>query len=97
GLPLRSRSVPVLPVVLLVFGGAGYLAGGMDFGGLVKSVAAASNCDIKGNISIETGERIYHVPGQPDYGRTKISPRYGERWFCSEDEARRAGWRRARN
>jgi len=93
----RSRSLPVLPAVLLLSGGGGYLVGDVDLGWIVQSVGAASNCDIKGNVSIETGERIYHVPGQPDYWRTKISPQYGERWFCSEDEARLAGWRRARN
>lgn len=53
-------------------------------------------CTIKGNVSINSGERIYHVPGQEFYADTKISPRYGERWFCSEAEARSAGWRKAR-
>ncbi len=53
-------------------------------------------CPIKGNISINTGERIYHVPGQEYYDETIISPQYGERWFCSEAEARAAGWRKAR-
>lgn len=37
----------------------------------------AGSCDIKGNISINTGERIYHVPGQEHYWETKISPQYG--------------------
>lgn len=63
-----------------------------------KSVAsrpARSSCDIKGNISIETGERIYHVPGQRFYSKTRISPDKGEKWFCSEDEAMAAGWRRS--
>ncbi|MDR9776900.1 hypothetical protein RJJ65_30455 [Rhizobium hidalgonense] len=55
----------------------------------------ASRCNIKGNVSIGSGERIYHVPGQEYYDETKISPQYGERWFCSEAEARAAGWRRA--
>lgn len=54
------------------------------------------NCAIKGNISINTGERIYHVPGQKYYQETRISPQHGERWFCSESEARSAGWRRSR-
>ena len=57
---------------------------------------SASSFEIKGNISINTGERIYHVPGQEHYWETKISPQYGERWFCSESEARAAGWRKAR-
>lgn len=56
----------------------------------------AKNCNIKGNISLNTGERIYHVPGQEYYTRTRISLLKGERWFCSEEEARAAGWRRAR-
>jgi hypothetical protein len=53
-------------------------------------------CDIKGNISIETGEQIYHVPGQKYYIETVISRRYGVRWFCSEADARSAGWRKSR-
>lgn len=54
-----------------------------------------AGCDIKGNISIDSGERIYHVPGQKYYRDTKIRSDYGERWFCSEAEARNAGWRKS--
>ena len=53
-----------------------------------------SGCVIKGNIN-QSGERIYHLPGSDAYDRTKIDPRSGERWFCSEAEARAAGWRPA--
>lgn len=56
----------------------------------------SASCLIKGNVS-SRGERIYHVPGQEYYEATRISPRKGERWFCSEAEARAAGWRRARD
>jgi len=52
-------------------------------------------CRIKGNISRE-GERIYHLPGGQYYAVTRIDPLKGERWFCSEAEARAAGWRRSR-
>lgn len=48
-------------------------------------------CVIKGNISIDTGEKIYHLPGMKDYGRTSIREEYGERWFCTEQEAIEAG------
>jgi hypothetical protein len=51
---------------------------------------------IKGNVSYETDEKIYHVPGQEYYDETKIRPDYGERWFCTEQEARSAGWRKSR-
>jgi endonuclease YncB( thermonuclease family) len=54
---------------------------------------AAGACLIKGNIS--GNGRIYHMPGQRDYARTRIDPARGERWFCSESEARAAGWRPA--
>jgi hypothetical protein len=54
-------------------------------------------CDIKGNISYNTGEKIYHVPGQTFYNETVINPVYGERWFCTEDEAIANGWRKAEN
>jgi len=55
---------------------------------------ASPDCAIKGNIS-RRGERIYHMPGQRDYEATKISASKGERWFCSENEARASGWRPA--
>ena len=57
--------------------------------------AQSGACVIKGNVSTQ-GERIYHVPGQKYYDDTRISASHGERWFCSEEEARAAGWRRSR-
>lgn len=56
---------------------------------------ANEECRIKGNINA-SGERIYHMPGQHFYERTRISPEQGERWFCSQIEASEAGWRPAR-
>lgn len=55
-----------------------------------------ASCLIKGNISFETGEKIYHLPGQKYYDETTIDPNYGERWFCTEAEAQAAGWRKSR-
>jgi len=59
-----------------------------------SAVDQAQNCSIKGNIS-KAGERIYHVPGGSFYERTKIDQGAGERWFCTEQEAPAAGWRRS--
>ena len=56
--------------------------------------AAPGDCVIKGNIS--SNGQIYHLPGQENYADTRIDTSRGERWFCSEVEARAAGWRRAR-
>ena len=55
----------------------------------------STDCVIKGNIS-RSGEHIYHLPGQAYYDRTEISSDKGERWFCTEAEARAAGWRKAK-
>ena len=55
-----------------------------------------NGCDIKGNISA-SGEKIYHLPGCGSYAKTQIDESRGERWFCSEEEAQSAGWRKALN
>ncbi len=87
---------PGLVMGALAFGAAG----GMTVSDLLASWSASGgsgqSCKIKGNISIDTGERIFHVPGQRYYDQTKISPKYGERWFCSEFEAWAAGWRKSK-
>lgn len=65
---------------------------GKRLAGTAANEKATGACQIKGNISSK-GVRIYHKPGSRWYGRTKIDVRKGERWFCSEREARAAGWR----
>jgi hypothetical protein len=65
--------------------------------------AADGSCDysgtservIKGNISQNTGEKIYHVPGGEHYDQTVIDEAKGERWFCTEADAVAAGWRKS--
>lgn len=53
-------------------------------------------CDIKGNINNKK-EKIYHLPGCLSYNQTKIDMSRGEHYFCSEQEALAAGWRKALN
>jgi endonuclease YncB( thermonuclease family) len=50
---------------------------------------ASGNCNIKGNRNGK-GQWIYHVPGMPYYDQTQP-----EELFCTEAEARAAGYRRA--
>lgn len=50
---------------------------------------ARSDCNIKGNRN-RRGEWIYHLPGMPYYEQTRP-----EEIFCTEEEARAAGYRRA--
>jgi len=55
-----------------------------------------NSCIIKGNISSKK-EKIYHVPGCGHYDKTVIDETKGEKFFCSEQEALDAGWRKALN
>lgn len=61
-----------------------------------KIASSLANCTIKGNISA-TKEKIYHVIGCPNYNQTIIESSKGEMMFCSEADARSAGWRKALN
>ena len=96
----RAKQPLTVPIVLMLGGAVGAGAACFADGNPLQNTAATllgSGCNIKGNISINTGEHIYHVPGQRDYCKTVIDPTRGERWFCTEQEAVAAGWRKARN
>jgi hypothetical protein len=54
-----------------------------------RQALATGTCSIKGNRN-RKGRRIHHVPGMPYYDRTRP-----EEVFCTEAEARAAGYRRA--
>lgn len=56
------------------------------------SESSCRGAGIKGNINRE-GEHIYHEPGSRDYDATVIDESKGERWFCTVEDAVRAGWR----
>ena len=88
-----ARLITMLGITAVV--GVGTLV--IDSGALpLPSGLLGPSCDIKGNVSPNTGELIYHVPGQDHYAVTRIDLPRGERWFCSEAEARQAGWRRSK-
>ncbi|MGD9656962.1 MAG: phospholipase D-like domain-containing protein [Methylocystis sp.] len=58
-----------------------------------EAAQAPAGCSIKGNISGK-GERIYHLPSGRDYNRVTMNGA-GKLWFCSEEQALAAGWRKA--
>ncbi len=63
-----------------------------------KSTQASDlSCTIKGNISEKGFGRLYFLEGCPNYSRIKIDDRKGESWFCSEKEARDAGFTRSQS
>ena len=82
-------------LVLACLAGSSWCGGWPAAAQLQSEPPRQAACLIKGNIN-DRGERIYHVPGGAFYDRTRISPSKGERWFCTEAEARQAGWRRSR-
>ena len=59
-----------------------------------QPATSVNGCKIKGNVS-RNGSKIFHVPGGRYYEQTRIDEAKGERWFCSEAEAKVAGWRRS--
>ena len=50
---------------------------------------------IKCNISVK-GEKIYHLPFDQQYDRTKITPKKGDLYVATVAEAEAAGFRRAK-
>ena len=52
-------------------------------------------CLIKGNIDKNTYEKFYHLPSCSHYDQIVIEKDIGERYFCTEEEALAAGFRKA--
>ncbi len=53
---------------------------------------APQGCPIKAQITRR--DRVYVVPWQAGYGRVRVRADKGERWFCTEQEAQAAGFKR---
>ena len=64
-------------------------------GAPVITSVATPGCNIKGNISVVTGRKLYHLPGMRNHAATIIDLAKGERWFCTEAEAKSNGWIKA--
>lgn len=54
-------------------------------------------CIIKGNTDKNSNLRNYYYPGCPQYEFTIVEKDLGESWFCTEKEAQKAGFTRAKN
>ncbi|HTV23759.1 MAG TPA: hypothetical protein VMG12_33945 [Polyangiaceae bacterium] len=86
----RSKNSIVVAIV-----GAAASLGGAAIARWPASVDAKP-LPIKGNIA-PNGKRTYHLPGCPDYARTRIEQDHAERLFATEAEAIAAGWVKANN
>lgn len=86
--------VPVMGTIGLSAAAALVIMGKVDIDSVLMNVSRdLSPCQIKGDISY-SGEQLYYVPGMAAYDDIMIATRRGERWFCSEIEAKAAGWQR---
>jgi endonuclease YncB( thermonuclease family) len=52
-------------------------------------------CVIKGNARIGENTKIYSIPGCESYASTLIQLYLGDQWFCTEAEAKKAGFTKA--
>ena len=50
---------------------------------------------IKGNIDKATYEKFYHLPECKHYNQVIMELDIGEKYFCSEKEAKKAGFKKA--
>jgi endonuclease YncB( thermonuclease family) len=57
------------------------------------AAAGAKPCPVRGVVEAE-GRKIYYVPTDSDYKRITVDIEKGGRYFCSDAEARAAGWHR---
>jgi len=54
------------------------------------------NCIIKGNLDKNSNAKTYYLPGCAQYSFTVVEKDIGEAWFCTEAEARQAGYTKAK-
>lgn len=52
----------------------------------------SKTCVIKGNWVLGTKQKTYHFPGCGEYNQTIIELYKGDRWFCTEKEAKKEGF-----
>lgn len=53
------------------------------------------NCLIKGNYREATQTRIYHTPDCYNYDKITIKAGTSDSWFCTEEEAKKTGFRKS--
>jgi endonuclease YncB( thermonuclease family) len=58
-----------------------------------ETVEAAGPCPIKAVVAPD-GQRLYYVPTDSDYNSVEVDSAQGSRLYCSDEDARRDGWRR---
>ncbi|MBU2051784.1 thermonuclease family protein [Patescibacteria group bacterium] len=52
----------------------------------------SQTCVIKGNIRTPNKDKIYHFPGCKSYTQTLVELYKGDKWFCTEAQAKKEGF-----
>ncbi len=55
------------------------------------------NCLIKGSVRPDKKTKIYHLPECYNYEKVVVNLSEGDRWFCTEEEAQKAGFRKSQD
>ena len=66
------------------------------FGKCESKIPKDPKCAIKGNIDFPINKKTYHLPGCTQYETAIVQEDKGEAWFCTEAEARKAGYTKAK-
>jgi len=66
------------------------------YGKCESKVPKDPKCAIKGNIDFPINKYTYHLPGCTQYETAIVQEDKGEQWFCTEAEARKAGYTKAK-
>lgn len=61
----------------------------------IQNSPSNPDCQIKGNV--RQAIKTYYLPECVSYEQVIINTSYGDRWFCSENEAAQAGFRKCKN
>ncbi|MBU3957298.1 thermonuclease family protein [Patescibacteria group bacterium] len=63
--------------------------------GIWSSLCMKEGCLIKGNVRRDRGTKVYHLSDCYNYEKIVVNERGGDQWFCSEEEAKKAGFRKS--
>jgi endonuclease YncB( thermonuclease family) len=61
----------------------------------IESAVHKPGCDIKGNISTKGAGKVYYLPKCANYHMLILDARKGEQYFCTEAEAKKAGFHKS--
>ncbi len=53
------------------------------------------SCEIKGELYPEWNDKVYFLPSSKSYGAVNMNDTFTHRWFCTENEATAAGWKKS--